>query len=318
MPDLFGDTTGLPATTSGGIYYEIASIDYSEQWVAGANRTVVVCRIDYENVYDWVTAMVGRSYKASVSGTMRLRRDLPEANPFVPTQYCTKVEELDQGGGPTDDEGPEADAASGWPIPKWTRYRVTFEGLPFAARTDDLVDAASGFEERELARYCVRSQRCVAKEQQYPGGGFYELGDTTNKLQATGFKTIVMGEVSYTAMRWPVDDLPSARKTLRGRINDAVWDNGVGGYGWAAGTLLYVGFDDTNRYWDANGQWVCDIVYQFRARILKDPDDATGLLEYGWNYYLNKATKPVEVTTTGTGAGTRPYMTGDFNTLFRL
>lgn len=315
MPSL-DDPVGLPATTRSGIYYEIETLSYREAWVPAANKTVVNCRVSFEQSFDWITDMVGRVDTADVGGTNRLRRDLPERNPFDAQQYCSRVEQIDQGGVP--DDGLMRDVVSGWPKTVWKRYRCTFEGFPFYQYTDQAVDDTAATIERELRRYVVRGQRVVAKEQDIPAGAFKIIDAVpANRLPLfkTGFRTISMGDVTYTWVRVPVDAIPDEAKTLRGLISDAAFDTVAvdGGYTFAAGQLLYVGYDDNNRYFDANEDWVCDMVYSFRFKGGKDAAGAEG----DWNKFLNSSAVWVGVSSDGTAGGTKPYATGDFNKLFR-
>jgi len=305
MPSLPDDLDGLPLTTRRGIYYEIDALSYREAWVPGANRTVVVCRVLSNSAWDWVTDMVGETYFQSNT----LRRHLPERNPFEESQWCTKVEQLDQGGlvsGTT-----FADLASGWPLTDWIRYRVTFEAMPFEMKTDAEADA---FGNPELERYVIRGQRCFAKEQQIPAGAFKLVDDAVSAnrlpLLQTGFRTRVYGDVTYTWVRVPVANLPLERFSLRGKLNSTLFDaagaSALSGYSWGIGDLLYVGFDDNNRYYDANADWVCDLVYTFRY--------AQG----GWNFFLNSSGELKEVSLDGLSSGTKPYQSTDLHSLFTV
>lgn len=302
------DPAGLPQTTRSGVYYEVEPFSYREAWVPGANRTVITCRVDAATSWDWITDMVGEVYVQSIGGVDTLRRYLPEQNPFDSNQWCTKVEQLDQGGPNDSATGSLMDDATGWPFTQWQRYRVTFEGMPFAMRNDDDADAYPTTP--ELGRYCIRGRRSYVKEQQIPGGGFYQItGAADTPLYQTQFKNINMADVTYTLVRWPVENLPAARLTLGGQINDATFDSSSGsgeGYNFSAGTLLFAGFDDNNRYYDANEAWVCDLVYTFRY------------VSTGWNKFITKTGSFVEVSSDGTNGGTRPYTTADFNTLFTI
>lgn len=87
-------------------------------------------------------------------------------------------------------------------------------------------------------------------------------------------------------------------------------------------TLLYTGFSDDNKYYDAAGDWVCDMDFFFR---FKGGADATGDVR-GWNHYLSSSGRWVAITSNtvldppdnlaGTSGGTKPYKTNDFNKLF--
>jgi len=304
MPSLYDDTTtGLPQTTNSGIYYEIEVSSYREQWVPGNNKTEIICRVDADDAFDWITDMVGRSY---VNGSTVLRRDLPEQNPYDENQWCTKVEQVDQGGENVDET--YRDAVSGWPFTRWCRYRCTFESLLYKVLSDTDADTrASGLTEPELLRYVTRAQTIYAREQQIPGGGFQAVGGG-DKLMQTGFKTRAFGDVTYCRIRVPCEAFPAEFISHRGKINDDAFDpKDVGDeYSFATGELLYVGYDDSNKYWDANEDWVCDVVLKFRY------------CQGGWNYFFNNLGVLVEVSSDGTAGGTKPYTTADFNLLFTV
>lgn len=345
MPSLFGNTgseagsdlVGLPQTTKSGIYYEIDALNYREQWIPGANRTEVTVRVPGDQAWDFVTDMVGRAY----IGDGILRRDIPEQNPFDPQQYCTKVEQVDQGGGeetfeeieevpePVDPEvdppaepartlflgesGPTADASNGWPLPRWIRYRVTFEGLPYYCRTDEEVDdlGSGNLQARELLRYVVRTRRPQAREQQIPGGAFKLVDDAVpanrTPLMQTAFKVIMFADVQYVWHRVPVANLPLAIwDGALGKINQDAFDVLTGGYNFAAETLLFAGYDDTNRYFDANEDWVCDVVLSWRYNKIT------------WNKFLNNQAVAVAVSLDGTSGGGKPYEVTSFADLLTV
>jgi hypothetical protein len=304
MPSLFdADPTGLPQTTRSGLYYEVDTFAYREQWVPANNRTEVICRVDANEAFDWITDMVGEAY---VSGTT-LRRHLPEPNPYDPNQWCVRVEQVDQGG--ENDEDTFADPASGWPFTKWVRYKCTFESLLYKVLSDQEADDAASADatEAELVRYCTRAQSTYAREQQIPGGGFTAIG-TGDKLMQTGFKTRCFGDVTYVRVRVPCGHFPTEFKSHRGKINNATFDPPSHGdeYNFAAGELLYVGYDDNNKYWDANEDWVCDVVLKFKY--------CAG----GWNFFFNNLGVLVEVSSDGTSGGTKPYSTADMTDLFEV
>ncbi len=317
---IFDDTDALPVTTRSGIPYEVDIAAYKEQWIPRANKTTIIARVPTASAWDWVTDMVGRVYVADVGGTDRLRRDLPEPNPYDSQQFCTQIEMVDHGGrGVTTNEFggnalelPYNDPSTNWPLTAWTRYRCTFEAMPFQMSSDSVADAdaSDGFE-RELSRYVIRSQKGFAKEQQLPGGAFSTIDTPSVRLLQTKFVSIVYSDVSYVWTRVPVYDFQAAvsKSANRGKINSTAFDTGEsrhGGYNWGAGTLLYIGYDDTNRYYDANEDWVVDVVFSFRFR------------QIGWNFYLNAAGVPKEVSSNGLVGGDRPYSSFDFHELFRI
>lgn len=318
IPSIFGDTTGLPVTTRSGIPYEVDVPSYRETWVPGANKTVIMARVPTEQAWDWITDMVGQAY----IGSGMLRRDPPEQNPFDPNQYCTKIEQVDHGdisdSGTLEidvDGGTHrtfADIDSGWPVTKWSRYRCTFEGMPFWVKTDDEVDAEAPGNERELERYVLRNRKSYMREQELPGGGFKTIEATPVTLFTTGFKFVAYADVTYTWVRVPVTQFMqmSEKDDWIGAINSTTFDtNGSanGGYSWLEGELMYVGYDDSNKYFDANEDWVVDVVYSFRWKKI------------GWNFFFKADGSTVEVSTDGTSGGTRPYADEqDFAELFRV
>ena len=169
--------------------------------------------------------------------------------------------------------------------------------------------ASAGGTSQEMLRYCVRGIRPVVKEQQIPGGGFYmQTGVANQFLPNTGFLTIALADVTYTLVRWPVANIPAAVRTLFNKINDSTFDTGPGGYNFPAGTLIYSGFDDNNKYYDADEVWVVDLVIQCRFRSV------------GWNNYITATRGFVAVSTdnTGMGGGTAPYATDDLTKLFQV
>lgn len=316
---LFDDQSALAFTTTRGIPYEVDALAYRETWAPSSNRTTVVCRVKTSQAFDWVTDMVGRVYTNAI-GVMR--RDVPEVNPFDSKQRCTRIEQIDQGEVDPDagtiedaDGNPTfADSTSAWPVTRWMRYKATFEGLPYEVRDDAYVDEkALGGWEREILRYVVRARKTVAREQQIPGGGFKVVAALPADrilLMTTNFRTVVYGDVTYTWVRVPVGKLPTAAIDMEGMVNSVIFDSksptiNPPAYGFPVGTLLYTGFDDTNKYYDANEDWVCDVVYNFRYK------------QIGWNKYLNNLGAAVEVSSTGTAAGTKPYSSADFHQLFR-
>lgn len=206
----------------------------------------------------------------------------------------------------------------------------------------DIATAAGPFAgARELYRYVIRSRKTYSREQPIPAastaGGFKVIDDAVpanrKPIGQVGFRVVGMADVTYKWVRvpvgwpptigyvapnpanpWPPKFNPAAvdpstkrrtRDTFKGTINNDWWDcAAVDGYCWAPGELLYLGFDDSFRYFDAAGDWVCDVLFTFKAK------------EGGWNSYLDATGLFKEVSLTGTSAGRRPYETNDFNSLF--
>lgn len=329
MPDPFdlfgdtGDTSRLPTTTRRGIPYEIERVPPPrQQWVRAANQTTAIVRVKDEQAFDFIEDMVGRTHVEGSSPSRELRRDLPEECGWVANQWCTRVEQLDAGEEWDDGSGPTTyDPETSWPAYRWVRYRCTFEGMPHKMLTDAEADDASAEESEapELFRYVVRSRKTFVKEQQVPGGAWKIVdADPSNRkrLEQTGFKIVLMADVSYTVVRFPVEVLPyTALNALAGKINLGVWDKGPGGYRWQPGTLCFTGWDDDEKYFDANGDWVCDLVLRFRWR------------QIGFNHFMDQTWRPREVSKSGVPGGDpddpdhiRPYTfttSDNFNDLFK-
>lgn len=324
MPDLFTDPAGLPHTTRSNIPYEVDVLSYKEEWIEGANVTTVLCRVRSVDSPTWITDMVGRVYtqeeEVEIEGvplTIRyLRRDLPEANPFYPNQWCTRVRLASLGDNPDSDPdqappftpGTFADPVSGWPVTLWMVYEATFTGLPFKLLTDKQIDDLDTEDEPEMGRYVLRQRKVYTREWSVPGGQFKIVG-TNQPLQATWVKFVQHATVRYTQFRVPVATLPLTKlRSLQGLLNNSEWDTTEGGYKWPTGTLLYDGFSDDKKYFDANGDWVCDLVTEFKYRSI------------GHNFFIDNLGQAVEVSTDGTANGVKPYEftgTDNFNALFR-
>lgn len=99
---------------------------------------------------------------------------------------------------------------------------------------------------------------------------------------------------------------PRTRDSYIGNINSVAFDCAdPEGYCWQAGELLYTGYDDSYKYFDACGDRVCDITFHFKYK------------EGGWNTFLSALGVWEEVSLTGLSTGTRPYQSVDFNNLFQ-
>lgn len=299
MADLFGDTTGLPQTTASGIPYEIQTLNYTEQWIPGANQTTINCRVAWADSSLWVQDMVGRVRRVNGPSGYRLDRTIPEQNPFFPAQWCTKVEQISQGG------NIGSDPASGWPQTQWCMYRATFESLQYQILPNSPVWANP---DGELTRYVARSRKAIAKELGVPLGQFRTVSsnpDNRKAIQQGAFIALSYSDIQMTWVRLPIDAIPLTRiQSLLGKINEYQFDTLGDGYNFPAGTLLFAGYSDTNRYWDANGDYVVDLVYYFR----ENPN--------GWNYFLDAKCDFVEVSLNGETSGRRPYLKDDFTWLF--
>lgn len=207
--------------------------------------------------------------------------------------------------------------------------------------TDVWISAGPHRGARELYRYVVRTRKTYSREQPIPSatraGGFKIIDDAVEAnrkpIGQCGFRVVGMADVQYKWVRvpvgwppplnfiprvaakpWPPKFNPAAddptnnrrsRDSFKGTINHDWFDCGpLDGYCWPPGELLYLGFDDSYKYYDAAGDWVCDVVFSFKAK------------EGGWNKFLSANGEWVEVSLTGLSTGTRPYQTNNFNRLF--
>lgn len=353
---------GLPQTTAHGVPYEIESVlpGPREDYVPNANRTMINTRIFFQQTELWTQDMVGTvafnsNFNTTPGFVSALTRTIPQQCPFAPTgnydpsiggiggQWCTRIEQNDSGGSWLDGlnaesgRGPIFDPSSGWPLPQYQRHRCTFEGLPYSILSDAAIGVSgpdaffffAGLNAPEMSRYVIRSRRPKVREQQIPLGQLYIAGSVppgpAKLLPNVGpFVRLASADVQYTWVRVPVNCIPTATLILyENCINFGVWDTvNPGGYSWPDGTLRFAGYDDTNRYQDATGIWVCDLIYYFEYRNV-------GLLPTGqpagWNYAFLPSTlggSIVGVTTDGkavtpNGGGFNClYLGRDFNQLF--
>jgi hypothetical protein len=361
--DLFGDTSGLPVTTRSGTPYEIEALSPREVWGAGNSSTSVVCRQKWSESAAWIRDMVGTVSIATFAGQAVLSRGVPEALGYADgrVQFCSMVDQVEQGGNPNDDDGTAEDpdnftTPEGWPQTLWCKYRATFEAFPYAVLSDDDVSAAQdAFTAAggaiagapELFRYIIRTRKTYSREQPIPAagpaGGFRVVDDSGSGpgkvIGQAGFRVVSMADVTYKWVRvpvgwpppigytggvspWPGQFNPAGinvatdkrpRDKYIGSVNSTDFDTAApDGYCFPAGTLFYVGYDDSERYFDAAGQWVCDVVYSFKFK------------EGGWNTFLNALGQFEPVTDNGRSAtygggtpGNPPYTGNDFNNLFQ-
>ena len=222
--------------------------------------------------------------------------------------------------------------------PYWVRSSAEMDAIAIAANSGPSAYAGA----RELYRYVDRQCTNTSKEQPIPAastaGGFKVIDDVTaanrRPIGQVGFRVISMADVTYKWIRvpvgwppppgwlisdpanpWPPPANPSApapgvarrtRDTFKGKVNSDYFDCAdIEGYCWQPGELLYTGYDDSYRYFDAAGDRVCDITFRFRFK------------EGGWNKFLSARGEWKEVSLTGLSTGTKPYESADFNDLFR-
>lgn len=269
--------------------------------------------------------------------------------------YCSGIDQTGAGDLPASGVGNFSNGVTLWPETLWRQYRAVFEAFPYAIYSDAICDAiiagaGSYAGARELLRYIVRTRRNYTKEQPVPAGaaGFRDTTGGTSlapgdKIGQVGFRSVGYSDVTYRWVRVPLNfpppagwvgfsptnawppptgltaDNPTFRYTRDSYLNtvNSTWFDlaAADGYSWPPGTLLYTGFSDDNRYYDAAGDWVCDVTFTFKAKMALDSSGALG----GWNYALNASGKWVYINLEGYVGGstdTPPYQSKDFNNLF--
>lgn len=350
---LEGDQSGLPRTTRSDIPYEIDALSPREVWGAGNGNTSIICRQFWDGSAAWIRDMVGEVAIEKPGSQVILRRYVPEMVQYGDdrVQFCSIAEQVEQGGNATG--GNFSQAGTNWPQTDWCKYRAVFEVFPYAILSDterDTIATAAGAYAgaKELYRYVIRSRRMGSKEQPIPAastaGGFKDT--TTGKpIGQVGFRAVEFADIAYKWIRvpiswpppigwtppasppfWPPPFNPAALDpTANKRARDA-YINSVNhdwfdvaapdGYAFPPGTLLYTGYDDSAKYFDAAGAWVCDVVYHFRFKGALDSAGSYG----GWNYALNAKGQWVYVNLEGAVGGatdTPPYQSKNFNHLFQ-
>lgn len=260
-------------------------------------------------------------------------------------QFCSICDQTEQGEEPNGAGSNFANELTGWPQTKWCKYKVVFEAFPYAVIDDAAVaviqaGAGAWAGAPELYRYVVRTRRTYSREQPIPAastaGGFKIIDDAVpanrKPIGQVGFRVVAMADVTYKWVRvpvawpppvgyagsispWPPAFNPVAldpatvkrtRDSFIGTINSTSFDCAApDGYCWDEGVLLYTGYDDSHKYWDAAGNWVCDVIFSFKFK------------EGGWNKFLSARGEWKAVSLDGTSTGTRPYATNDFNALFK-
>lgn len=311
---LWGNETGLPRTLDGpvgGWKYEVVSDSLREQWVANAGMASAVIRVKRETAWHFANTFLGNVQAVVVDGIYRLKRGLPERHPFLPGHWAMRLEQADLGGHPDGDtsKGIGRDNSSGWPLPRWARYRAIYDLIPFEIRTNDDVD--SDDTNGELLRYCVRTRRSIAKEVPY-GAGKLVIDDGTAEGKVVGiqpFKTLVYADISYTLIRWPSYAVPrSLLDAMSGTINNDVYDTVPGrGYRIPRGQMLFVGWSE-NQYMDQTSNFVSDWTLNFRQTCSLP----------SWNHTLANNGQAVPLKILGGQSGNdRPYIEADFRKLVR-
>lgn len=268
-------------------------------------------------------------------------------------QWCTLIDQIDQGGNPSEGANFSQAGSNwpqvAWCRYRAVFEVVPYDILNDADVAEIEAGAGAYAGAIELYRYVVRTRRTTSREQPIPAastaGGFKVVDDATpanrKPVGQIGFRVIEMADVTYKWVRVPVNWPPPigytggtvenpwppvfnpvaldttklrARDKFIGSINDNWFDAASpNGYAFAPGTLLFVGYDDSNRYYDAAGDWVCDITYNFKFKGGVDASGNAG----GWNYFLDANGNWKLVSLNGLSTGTKPYTTNDFNKLFK-
>jgi hypothetical protein len=240
IPDLFGDTTGLPRTWRGVMPYQVEALTPREVWGHGHGTTNIVCTQTWENAAPWMRYMLGEWEVFTVATSQGARPDfvrhIPEPLRYggndLRVQWCTGLTQTEQGGNPvTFGQRPEesttefATDVTNWPRTAWCKYQGVWETTPYVIRTyDQIIDlraqdwGTTGPEPIEFLRYVVRSKRTYSKEQPIPAaspaGGFKVIDDAVaanrKVIGQTGFRVISMADVSYKWMHTPAGWPPPA------------------------------------------------------------------------------------------------------------
>lgn len=274
-------------------------------------------------------------------------------------QFCSICEQTEQGGNADNSNfsqagtnWPETDWTKFRTVFEAFPYAVLTD-----PECDIIATAAGGYAgAKELYRYVVRSRRDYSREQPIPAaslaGGFRVATGTIaapgQTIGQVGFRAIGMADITFKWVRvpvgwpppvgytpadpsnpWPPAFNPAALNPAANRrtrdsflncINDDWFDVAApDGICAPPGTLLYTGYDDSNRYYDANGEWVCDITFSFKQKQAIDSAGSYG----GWNYFLDARGRWVRVNLEGIVPGTvgatdtPPYQSKPFNDLFK-
>ena len=219
-------------------------------------------------------------------------------------------------------------------------------GLPSMATVQAGAGAYAGA--IELYRYVIRSRQTYAREQAIPGPnvganlGFFTVTTPPKTIPyGVPIRNVSFANVQYKWLRvpigwpppfgwtpadpsnpWPPAFNPAAldvtklraRDAYIGCVNNAWFDAAAGdGYAWAPGTLLFAGYDDSKRYYDAAGDYVNDVVVNFKYK------------EGGWNKFLSASGEWVLATADvtpgdgkkGTTDGKTLHRAAAFDDLFR-
>lgn len=304
MPDLFTSPQGLPQID--GTYYEVESVNSGPRrtWQEHNHRIRARVRVRWQDSFVFPEKVVGTVVRDGTGGTgnVFLRRGTPHLCPEPPVRpiYGMQCEGVDQGGNPTSAvDGPTYDS-NGWPVPKWKRFDLTWEGPAYRLALDDVTNNL------ELHRYVSRSRVSRPREVGVLGGAWIIDGTNTRIMQSQ-FTVCPFADVRYVWHRIPFTAIPrNACRNCEGKINAAPFDTdtSVRGHNYATETMLFKGYDDSDQFWDATGVYCVNLVYTFEYH------------PFTWNKFPNAVNRWVLVHAEGTTAQ-RPYETADFNTLFK-
>ncbi len=230
---------------------------------------------------------------SQVSGGV-LQRVLPEPCGRDPRAYCVKLESVLHF---PDDlvAGETAVTSAGWPTYKIERFQATYAIPLYQVLEDDEVTY-------EHERFCVWRTKIISQNEKIPGGGFKWLGSDI-KVNEVGVKTGRMIELTCKWLDVPFYNYAKL-KTLCNKVNNSTVEwNGVQ---YDPETVLVTGIDSEPRV-NAVGDRSYDITFSFAVRT----DGRT------WNkFWKSGGDGYVEITSDGTGGGTKPFETAQLNNLW--
>lgn len=296
----------------------------------GEQEVVVRMATPWKTRKGWIDEMLGYSTTVVVAGTPTLLRTIPAQCPELGYEhlYCAEVSLAEtQGifaraaivpndnlGNPLvrDDGGPFFADWPAWYAQQginngsgWAEYDVTFRSRPYEVRTDE---ENATMTQGELERYVERRTRASVKGTPLPAGTL-KFTDGSGAIPTSAAVAIVtLEELHY--IWYEVPDYPAtAVANCVGKMNQDDFDGARGYPSYPAGTLLFNGVIERDRYRHTTGRIFWRIHYSF----IYFPN--------GVNYYLNNQGDYVLATRDGTDDGVFGGSKGliknaDFNQLF--
>jgi hypothetical protein len=287
----------VPVTRSGIQWTELylPGAIYRESWVDGSQTSERFAEVDWDDSSLFVFDMVGYTTR----GAQWLKRVTPEPHPYFDKMFCVECHSINAYGNHIN-TGPNTSIK----LDK-IQYRLVYKPLEYVVAEDVTV---IGSVEHELERYIIRKKKWAFVNQQMPVStsapgnvkppilvfNGAHAGTTVPTNPARPQATI---QLEYTWKRVPrlavpVDTITAGAFTINNDLFDKTYHTG---------TLAFLGADQRD-YYDAAGDFVCDLVYLFACK----PE--------GWNFYPNVDWKPEAIIVQSTGLG--PFIESDFDKLF--